>query len=203
MRKTFEFLENLGYEVDQGMIALADFGVPQRRKRHVLIAARKKKFSIKDIVKKYKVSQERTVRWAIEDLEGKDGTEFDRSATISEENKRRIEYLLDKDIHDLPNEFRPVCHHGVHSYSAMYGRLYYDKSAPTITTGFNSPGQGRYVHPAQKRTITPHEAARLQFFPDFFNFSDAKTRKTFSKAIGNAVPMKLSYIFGLEFMAEL
>jgi DNA (cytosine-5)-methyltransferase 1 len=204
MLKTQEFLIGLGYEVDQEMVNLVDLGVPQRRKRHVLVAALRKKFSIRDIVKKYKVTQERTVRWAIDDLEDENVGIFDTSAVVSDENKKRIEYLLNEDIYDLPNNLRPPCHQdGKHSYYAMYGRLNYDISAPTITTGFNSPGQGRYVHPSRKRTLTPHEAARLQFFPDFFDFTTAETRRTFSKTIGNAVPMKLSYIFGLEFMAEI
>lgn len=203
MLTTFEFLERLKYKVDEEIINLSDLGVPQSRKRHILIAARKKKFLIKDIVNKYKVDKERTIRWAIQDLEDKTGDNFDEAANISEENKQRIEYLFEQDVHDLPNELRPVCHHGTHSYYAMYGRLHYDKVAPTITTGFGSPGQGRYVHPSRKRTLTPHEAARLQFFPDFFSFAEADTRRTFLKSIGNAVPMKLSYIFGLEFIAEM
>jgi DNA (cytosine-5)-methyltransferase 1 len=76
----------------------------------------------------------------------------------------------------------------------MYGRLYWDIPAQTITTGFTSMGQGRYVHPSHPRTITPHEAARLQGFPDFFDFTvEGKAQRTaWSKLIGNAVPPQLS-----------
>lgn len=83
----------------------------------------------------------------------------------------------------------------------MYGRLRYDAPAQTITGGFVSPGQGRFVHPSQERTLTPHEAARLQFFPDFFDFSAAQTRTGLAQMIGNAVPMTLAYVFCLEFIA--
>jgi Site-specific DNA methylase len=73
--------------------------------------------------------------------------------------------------------------------------------APTITTGFLSPGQGRYIHPTRKRTITIHEAARIQFFPDFFDFTTAPNRESLKQMIGNAAPMKLSYIFALELLS--
>jgi DNA (cytosine-5)-methyltransferase 1 len=78
----------------------------------------------------------------------------------------------------------------------MYGRLWWDRPAQTITSGYGSMGQGRYVHPDGYRTLTPHEAARLQFFPDWFDFGE-RTRTAWADAIGNAVPMKLSYVFGV------
>jgi DNA (cytosine-5)-methyltransferase 1 len=61
-------------------------------------------------------------------------------------------------------------------------------------------GQGRYVHPTQKRLITPHEAARLQFIPDFFDFSAAPGRTALAEMIGNAVPSKLAYVIGVELL---
>jgi DNA (cytosine-5)-methyltransferase 1 len=80
----------------------------------------------------------------------------------------------------------------------MYGRLSWEKPAQTITSGYGSMGQGRYVHPAHPRTITPHEAARLQFFPDFYHFEAAPYRGQWARMIGNAAPMKLSYVLALE-----
>jgi DNA (cytosine-5)-methyltransferase 1 len=59
-------------------------------------------------------------------------------------------------------------------------------------------GQGRFIHPGQPRTITPHEAARLQFIPDFFRFDDAVGRTALSEMIANGVPPKLTYVFVLE-----
>jgi DNA (cytosine-5)-methyltransferase 1 len=61
-------------------------------------------------------------------------------------------------------------------------------------------GQGRYVHPDQTRTLTPHEAARLQLFPDFYDFSSVSSRTQWARMIGNAAPMKLSYVFCLEML---
>jgi DNA (cytosine-5)-methyltransferase 1 len=59
-------------------------------------------------------------------------------------------------------------------------------------------GQGRYVHPRECRTLTPHEAARLQLIPDFFDFSPVASRGAWAQMIGNAAPMKLSYAFVVE-----
>jgi DNA (cytosine-5)-methyltransferase 1 len=59
---------------------------------------------------------------------------------------------------------------------------------------------GRYVHPSERRTLTAHEAARLQCFPDFFDFSSVDGRGQLATMIGNAVPMRLSYAIGLEVM---
>jgi len=69
----------------------------------------------------------------------------------------------------------------------MYGRLHYDEPAQTITSGFGSPGQGRYIHPTCGRTILPHEAARLQFFPDSFDFSTVQLRTALANHDRNAV----------------
>jgi DNA (cytosine-5)-methyltransferase 1 len=197
---TADLLLALGYRVDAGVVDLCELGVPQRRRRHILVASLTKPVSIKDVMEKYRLAQIRSVAWAIKDLEDEEGSSvFTRSFRHNRENLRRIMYLTTHGVYDLPNRMRPPCHqNGNHSYKSMYGRLKYDEPAQTITSGFGSPGQGRFVHPNQPRTLTPHEAARLQFFPDFFDFSCVKTRTALANMIGNAVPMKLSYVFSLE-----
>ena len=65
-----------------------------------------------------------------------------------------------------------------------------------MTTGFGSMGQGRYVHPRRPRTLTPHEAARLQTFPDWFDFGAETPRGVLAKVIGNAVPPLLMVELG-------
>lgn len=79
-------------------------------------------------------------------------------------------------------------------HSGAYGRLEWDKPAQTITTRFDTPAGGRFIHPVENRTISPREAARIQSFPDDFVFYGNKT--TICKTIGNAVPPKLSYFLG-------
>lgn len=74
----------------------------------------------------------------------------------------------------------------------MYGRLSCDKPAQTITSGFGSIGQGRYMHPDLTRALTPHEAARIQGFPDYFEFAPLPTRASLATKIANAVPPELA-----------
>ena len=78
-------------------------------------------------------------------------------------------------------------------HSGAYGRLAPTDVAATITTRFDTPSGGRFTHPYKNRTITPREAARLQSFPDSFEFLGNKT--SICKQIGNAVPPKLAYFF--------
>lgn len=198
-----ETLELCGYKCDEATVNLSHIGVPQLRKRHVLVASRHGDVDIASIVSHHSVVQPRSVTWAIGDLANRPAnTLLDTPRKVSEENVRRINWLLENDKFDLPNEYRPPCHQGEHTYYAMYGRLRPDLPTNTITTGFGSPGQGRYIHPTQPRTLTAHEAARLQMFPDFFDFSAAGSYKALSKMIGNAVPMKLSYLLTLALLRE-
>jgi DNA (cytosine-5)-methyltransferase 1 len=90
--------------------------------------------------------------------------------------------------------------YGDHSYKSVYGRLPWDRPAQTITTGFGSMGQGRFVHPKRRRTLTPHEAARLQFIPDHFRLDEVESKTALAEMIGNAVPPKLTYVFALELL---
>lgn len=201
--ETSNLLLKLGYEVDAGVVDLSELGVPQTRRRHVVIASLTKAVSVMDVVAKHRVPQIRDVQWAIRDLEQEEGsTAFTKPFQHTKDNLKRINYLFRHGLYDLPDKLRPHCHrNGHHSYKSMYGRLRYDEPAQTITSGFGSPGQGRFIHPSQPRTLTPHEAARLQFFPDSFGFSSVRTRTALANMIGNAVPPKLSYVFSLEFFA--
>lgn len=200
---TIALLRELGYYVDTAIVDLSELGVPQERKRHVVAASRSRRMSVERIVSRHHITRSRDIRWAIEDLEGEATTRMlARPTRHSRDNVKRIDYLFDHRLYDLPNRLRPPCHRdGNHSYKSMYGRLQYNEPAQTITSGYGSPGQGRFVHPAQRRALTPHEAARLQFFPDSFDFSCAKRRSDLANMIGNAVPMKLSYVFCLEFLS--
>lgn len=201
LERTMTHLSECGYKLDAGIVDLSEIGVPQRRKRHVLLASLNEAFSVKEVIGRYRILQIRDVEWAIGDLEDEapNGI-FTEPSKHSPENQKRIDYLFDHDLHDLPDRMRPPCHRNGHTYKSMYGRMKYDEPAQTITSGFGCPGQGRFIHPTQRRALTPHEAARLQFFPDFFDFSKAKTRAALANMIGNAVPMKLSYVFCLEFL---
>jgi DNA (cytosine-5)-methyltransferase 1 len=169
--RTEECLRHLGYPVAAGILDADAVGVPQMRRRHFMVASQAVEVDLGALTGVYRCPR-RSLRWAIEDLLDVSGeAAIDVAATLSSDNQARIAYLFDNDLYDLPDSRRPDCHRlKAHSYKAMYGRLRWDQPAPTITSGFGSPGQGRYIHPLRRRTLTPHEAARIQFFPDFFRF---------------------------------
>jgi DNA (cytosine-5)-methyltransferase 1 len=202
-------LRRAGYQVAGRVLDLRRVGVPQRRRRFILLASNVPTFSPGSILERLANGMpqhvDRTVRWAIGDLVGAtNGHVFDSASTATERNARRIRFLFENKRYDLPNRQRPGCHRGGgHTYKSVYGRLRWDLPAQTITTGFGSMGQGRYVHPARRRTITPHEAARLQTMPDFFDFGDTSSRVMLATMIGNAVPPLLMVTLGTEVLARI
>lgn len=196
---TVNALEKLEYEVDTRVLHLTKLGVPQTRRRFILLAANNDVLSpeeVLDSIQEVEI-ETRDVRWAIDDLRNVERElEIDNVSRMSADNKRRVRHLFEKNRYNLPNEERPPCHRDKdHTYNAVYGRLRWNKPAPTITTGFTSMGQGRYVHPSQRRTLTPHEAARLQTFPDWFDWGNSR-RTDLSTMIGNAVPPLLMVRLG-------
>lgn len=203
-QRTVESLTSQGYKVDFQLADLRKIGLPQRRRRHVLIATRNIECpSLAIMISSSESTEVRDVAWAIGDLkEPKRVTLADTPSTPSKDNSMRIEYLFENNLFDLPNEQRPPCHREKEqTYNSVYGRLSWDKPSQTITSGFYSMCMGRYVHPSQRRTLTAREAARLQFFPDFFSFEKAGSRTAIATLIGNAVPMKLSYLITKSFLS--
>ena len=197
-QRTWEHLSRLGYSVDSGIVDTSRLGVAQRRRRSITIASREIGPSVPEAVEAVE-TKPRPLEWAISDLLGiRNDRPLDRSPSVNDSTRRRIDYLFDNDLFELPDSERPDCHRlKDHSYVSVYGRLHWDRPAPTITTGFGTMGRGRFVHPSERRTLTPHEAARIQFFPDFFDFGDA-TRNVIHTVIGNAVPPKMGYALGLH-----
>lgn len=191
-------LEKLGYLMSDGVLSADMFGAAQARKRFFLVASLSEIHSL-EAIPTFVSKRPRTLGWAIGDLRPIQSLDiFDSSASHSQVNRKRIDFLFDNDLYELPNSERPPCHRDKsHSYTGVYGRMHWDRPAPTITTGFGSTGQGRFVHPLERRTLTPHEAARVQFFPDFFDFG-ILGRRQYQELIGNAVPSKLAYAIVLN-----
>jgi DNA (cytosine-5)-methyltransferase 1 len=206
VKATKDALARAGYDIAGQVLDLRRVGVPQCRRRYVLLASAVPEISPAKVLDGLSKTQhpDRTLRWAIEDLvDLGDKTVYDMPSRATKTNQERIDYLFEHRCYDLPNPERPECHRdGGHSYISMYGRLRWDEPAQTITTGFGSMGQGRYVHPGRRRTITPHEAARLQTFPDWFDFGQA-TRSVLAKVIGNAVPPLLMIALGAKVLPRL
>ena len=208
VKKTVVRLEEAGYTPVQAVVDLWKLGVPQKRRRHITMATRHDDIDVQTIIEELKTPicehLPRSVGWAIGDLKDVERSRlFDTPSTPYYDNQSRMKWLFENDADDLPNRLRPPCHQTEHSYTAMYGRMSWDAPAQTITTGFNSMGQGRYVHPHIRRVITPHEAARLQMLPDYVDFGSVRTRKNLSTLIGNAVPPPLTFELGKRLIPYL
>ena len=209
-------LKAAGYDwIDTGVLAADQLGGAQTRRRYFLLATKNKTgtdgITIKTVANSLKHSA-RSLEWAISDLlydpshPMKTGI-METVPALSAENLMRIHHLFENDLYDLPDEARPDCHKNGHTYPSVYGRLRWDKPSQTITTGFLSPGRGRYIHPIEPRVITPHEAARIQSFPDTFKFEvnpeAPPNRSNLQKWIGDAVPPLLGYAATLPLMVRI
>lgn len=95
---------------------------------------------------------------------------------------------------DLNEEIKSV-------HSGAYGRLRWDDHAVTITTRFDTPAGGRFIHPEKNRTLTPREAARIQSFDDDYEFLGSKT--SIGKQIGNAVPPLVAEVLATMLKIEM
>ena len=197
-----EYLRTIGYSVSYGVVKMWKIGVAQTRQRMLLVASRvMNNVDLRKIVEQASLPA-RTMQWVIGDLVDKydEQSVFNSSALHSPTNQARIHFLFEHDLYELPNEQRPDCHRlKPHTYPAVYGRMHWDRPAPTITGGFACCGRGRFVHPLYERTLTPHEAARVQYFPDFFDFG-GMTRMGLVRAIGNAVPARAGYVVALPLL---
>ena len=200
VNRTIEALHSLDYVTTSGVVSLAKLGVAQTRKRHLLVATKATRdASLIDFAKLTSgfTTAPRSLRWAIDDLQATEGSGIvNETPGMTDRTKERVDWLFDNDMYNLPDTERPDCHRTKpHTYQSVYGRMDWESPAPTITSGFMTMGRGRFVHPLERRTLTPREAARVQFFPDFYDFSPLTTRKSIGEAIGNAVPPKMSMVF--------
>jgi DNA (cytosine-5)-methyltransferase 1 len=196
-----QLLESSGYSITSGTLAADALGWPQTRKRYFVVACRgANPVPLADISDRFR-REPLPVAWAIGDLldrVAEPGDPMDGVAEMSAENVDRIAWLFDNDAYDTPNHLRPDCHKKGTSYGAVYGRMWWDRPAPTLTTGFLTAGRGRFIHPKRQRTLTPREAARIQGFPDWFDFcvdgrAEVPKKRELAKWIGNAVPSILGH----------
>jgi len=172
VQTTRQVLHQAGYEVTEGVMTASDMGWPQNRRRHFLVARKTgEPLPLEDVSQGLSDDTQRSVWWAIRDLESRSSDDpLDQMTELSDENQRRIDWLFEHDQNDLALSERPDSHKGGTTYTSVYGRLRQNEPSPTITTGFMSPGRGRYIHPTERRVITPREAARIQGFPDNYKF---------------------------------
>ncbi|MCY3540063.1 MAG: DNA cytosine methyltransferase [bacterium] len=199
VQTTQSLLENAGYQVTSGVLAADEMGWPQARRRFFMVARQKHPPIALDIVASgLSDKKRRSVLWALGGLEANGSSDIlDQLTDHSTENDKRIKWLFANSQYELPASERPECHRNGTTYSSVYGRMRPDEPSPTITTGFMSPGRGRFVHPTKPRTLTAREAAALQGFPYTYRFvadpNQPPTRTQLAKWIGDAVPMPLGY----------
>ncbi len=201
-------LERLHYCIDWRVVNCSEYGVPQSRRRLVLLGSRLG--SIKIPESPYPDPRQwKTVRQTVGDLRALKIGESDPddplhgAPLLSALNLRRLQATpLDGGTRkDWPDDLVLDCHRkkSGERYFSIYGRMWWDKPAPTMTTLCTGIGNGRFGHPQQDRSITLREAALFQSFPRRYMFwpRDQKlNRSAVSKLVGNAVPPTLAKALG-------
>ena len=197
-------LVKLGYKVNYEIVNVQDYGVPQRRKRLVLVGSRLAEIKVAE------GNQEKvTVRQAIGKLEPTSRTKDPIHKIFPKHSQQVMEMikLTPKDggsRTDLPIEYRLACHKNEDiGFRDVYGRLKWDDCSSTITGGCLKPSKGRFLHPTKNRTITAREAALLQSFPKKYKFPTNINKDLLALLIGNALPPKFSYIQSLNIKQHL
>lgn len=213
-KKILAELSRLGYAVDYKIIDTADYGVPQFRRRFVLLGSRYKRhpITLPDTTHAAPNENERqnklpwnTVRTAFDGIPALLNGDTDPNiplhtcSRIGELNMQRIRSVP----HDggsrssFPPDLVLKCHRDYpDGFRDVYGRMHWDQPSPTLTGGCTNITRGRYVHPDQDRGISLYEAARLQTFPDDYRFAGNFGEKALQ--IGNAVPVHLAQTMGIR-----
>ena len=188
-KKIVKALKKLGYSPQYRVVNVADFGVPQRRKRLVMVGSLLEDIQIADGNKSLV-----TVRDKIANLENVNDT-TDEVHKIYPTHTQEVQKKIRLTPHDggsrndLPDEYTLECHKkdGV-GFHDVYGRLRWDAVSSTITGGCLNPSKGRFLHPVEDRSITAREAALLQTFPRNYVFPTDISHSSIALMIGNALP---------------
>lgn len=181
-------LRRLGYIVKAEVKDTRNFGVPQRRRRLILLAGHGAEIPF--------ASPARCVRTV-----GKTFTKLSKRRAKSDslhnfpeqrsEKVKQLIRLIPKNggsRMDLDDEWRLNCHRKCDGFRDVYGRMKWNDVAPTITGGCCNPSKGRFLHPTKNRTVTLREAALLQSFPPGYYFSLERGKHSAAQLIGNALP---------------
>lgn len=187
-------LNALGYNPKVDIVNVRDYGVPQSRRRLVVVGSLLGNIEIATAPNKRK-----TVRDAIGSLESVKKTKDPLHKIFASHSPAVLEMIkrTPKDggsRRDLPMKFRLKCHKDEKiGFRDVYGRLRWDDQSTTITGGCLNPSKGRFLHPKEDRVITPREAALLQSFPRSYKFPTDIPKQSLALMIGNALPPKFSY----------
>lgn len=181
-------LHALGYETVVHVLDAADYAVPQRRKRLIMLASNVHTPQLAN-----KARKRVTVRDALNGL-SKPNRARDKLHGLGEsrsEDVRQLIALIPKNggsRRDLPKRYQLDCHKRSDGFHDVYGRMAWDDVSPTITSGCHNPSKGRFLHPSQNRAISLREAAILQGFPRRYRFNVNHGKEAIALMIGNALP---------------
>ncbi|MBD2579341.1 DNA cytosine methyltransferase [Oscillatoria sp. FACHB-1406] len=208
-----QFLKKNYYYFEFKQVNCMDYGIPQSRKRLVLLASNRGEIRL--ISPTHNLNNYVTVRETIEDLEPLYAGQVSardrlhRSSKLSELNLRRIRASKPGGTwRDWPEYLLAKCHikESGKTYPAVYGRMEWEKPSPTITTQCFGFGNGRFGHPEQDRALSLREAALLQTFPPTYQFVSPDRPVAIDlvgRLIGNAVPVKLGQVIAKSILIHL
>jgi DNA (cytosine-5)-methyltransferase 1 len=202
-RRFLKMLRSNSYRIAEGVLDAKDFGVPQTRRRYVLLAVKGRPISLPEPTFGRDGDDYLTVRDAIAHYpplaagSRHPGFPNHETAIIAPINLNRLK-MTPKDGGDRrawPKRLTLECHKGNYKgHTDVYGRMAWDKPAPTLTGKCHSISNGRYGHPTQHRAISLREAASLQTFCDSYVFYG--NRQHVAQQIGNAVPVRFAEVLG-------
>ena len=213
-------LTDLGYVLTDGVLQVADYGVPQFRRRLVMLGGLGFSIDLPAATHSKDGDDETdawlTVRDAIWGMEKPDTLQNAKKQgpveesdwhvvrTLSEENKDRLRAAKPgRTWPNIPENLRPKCHQGDYDgFTNVYGRMKWNEPSPTITGGCTTLSKGRFGHPTQLRTISVREAALLQTFPEEYKF-DTPYMEYVCNIIGNALPCDFAEAVSRQCMLRL
>ncbi|TXJ14598.1 MAG: DNA cytosine methyltransferase, partial [Alicycliphilus sp.] len=181
-------LTRLGYRSVIHVLDAAEYSVPQRRKRLIMLASR---VHVPEIAEAS--SGRVTVRDVLASLEAPSRSK-DKLHALPERRSQAVKELIKRipknggSRRDLSAEHQLPCHRRTDGFYDVYGRMAWDEVAPTITSGCHNPSKGRFLHPSRNRTITLREASMLQGFPRDYQFDVRHGKESIALMIGNALP---------------
>lgn len=203
-RRFISTLKKLGYHYDSADVDAKDYGVPQTRRRHVLLASRLTTIFIPDPTHGPSRIPYETVKTAISHFppikagESLPTVPNHRASFLSDANLNRLRHTPTDggNRRDWPEKLFLPCHRGKYKgHTDVYGRMWWNRPAPALTCKCHSLSNGRYGHPDQDRAISLREAAALQSFPDDYIFY-GNSKEKIGNQIGNAVPVRLAKKLG-------
>lgn len=219
LKKFERKLKSLGYVITKDVLQMADFGVPQSRRRLVLLAGLGFKVDLPTPTHA-RVPDEVHKAWIpLRKVLKKTGKPISYSKAKAEGGPEKYKWHVVRDLKPisverlqhlkpganrmtLPTRLRPKCHKTAKGFQNVYARMSWDKVAPTMTSGCTTLSAGRFGHPQENRTISVREAAIIQTFSKSYRIK-AKTIEKACELMGNALPYKFAKIASAQCFSAL